>query len=106
MNMSTRKEVKRELRRLSEQREYIVKLTNTDAIDIEAIWRSDRTIDIDVCYIDISLKRKRGIFTMEQVKKDLAQFKSDIDHLCDACNILAKKAGKNKDDYFCELLLD
>lgn len=88
ISIVTKESAVRELKRLSKPRIYFVKIWGNEGLEIKAIWESDTSIAIYTEHIHIN---RRKVLTLEQVQEDLDRFKSAIDCLCDASDVLAKE---------------
>lgn len=95
-SLVTKTSVVTELRRLLKPRIYYLKIWNHEGVRITAKWESDVSISIYTTTEIITQKRTKHVSTLEQIQKDLGQFKSAIDCLCDASDILAIKAKQKR----------
>ncbi|KKN99003.1 hypothetical protein LCGC14_0142480 [marine sediment metagenome] len=90
----TKKEAARELRRLLKPRTYLVRIWEECGIRVEAKWISALDVDVEISKKTwIGARKKKGVFTSDQLQIELAKFKQDIKELCDASDELAKQDG-------------
>ncbi len=90
----TRKETVKELARLVKPRTYLVRIWDVYGIKIDAEWTSGMDIDITTSNkIMIGKRKKKGVFTFDQLQVELSKFQQDIVQLCDASDRLAKQDG-------------
>lgn len=96
IEINTKADAVRELKRLLKPRIYYLKIFGIYGIRITAKWESDISIDIGTETEIITKKRTKRVMTMYEIQADLDRFKSAIDCLIDASTILARKDKKKK----------
>lgn len=90
----TRKEAIKELRRLLKPKTYLVRIWGEYGIELEAEWLSALDVDITISRkIIIGVRKKKGVFTFDNLQVELAIFRERIITLCNASDELAKQDG-------------
>jgi len=85
-----------ELKRLLKPRTYYLRIWGHEGVCITAKWESDVSVSIYTEDEIITKKRTRCVMTLEQIQADLGRFKSAIDCVCDASDVLAIAAKRKK----------
>ena len=94
--INTKADAIHELRRLLKPRIYYVKIWEDEGVCITAKWESDVSISIYTKHEIIINKRKNRVIELAQAQADLGRFKSAIDCLCNASDVLALAAKRKK----------
>jgi len=85
-----------ELKRLLKPRTYYLRIWGHEGVCITAKWESGVSISIYTETEIITQRRKKRVMGLAQIQADLGSFKSAIDCLCDASDVLALAAKRKK----------
>ncbi|MEK0337403.1 MAG: hypothetical protein QQN41_08220 [Nitrosopumilus sp.] len=94
--INTRANAIRELKHLLKPRIYYFRVWGDQGIRIEARWESGISIDIYTEDETITKIRTKNIYTISQIQTHLDNYKSEVNCLCCAVTVLAKKDKHNK----------